>query len=87
MTPNTHVQSLDIVQNELKRLHAIPGNTWRRIAAMDAYSGIPPGTLCSIAKGRNPKKPEYRRILGLSKIVEINGKRYTLSEVGESGEL
>jgi len=73
--------ALDIARDKIKRLRSIPGNTWRRIAALDAYRGIPPGTLCSIAKGRNPKNPEYRRILGLPLVIEIDGKKYELKEV------
>jgi len=81
MTIDIACPALDIVQDELKRLHAIPGHTWRVIAALDAYRGIPAGSLCSIAKGRDPKNPEYRRILGLPLMIEIGGRRYELTEV------
>jgi hypothetical protein len=65
------VQMMDIIQDELKRLHDTQGLSWRKIAALDAYSGIPAGTLCSIAKnGREPKNKKYRDILGLSEIIE-----------------
>ncbi len=60
------VQTLDTVRHELKRLNMIDRVSWRKIAAMDAYEGIPPGSLCSYAKGRIPKNNEHRRILGLS---------------------
>ena len=59
------VQSLDIVQVRLNRLHGADGLAWRTIAARPEYVGIPPGTLSAIAGGRDPKKEEHRRILGL----------------------
>jgi hypothetical protein len=45
------------------------GYTWREIANLDDFKGIPPGTLCAIFNGREPKKPEHRRILGLPEII------------------
>lgn len=69
------VQSLDMARERLSRLHDIGGLSWRKIAALDEYKGIPPGTLCAIAKGREPKNNEHRRILGLSEIIEIEVKR------------
>ena len=73
---------VDAIRSRLNALHAIPDNTWRRIALMDAYKGIPPGTLCSYANGRPITNNEHRRILGLSQIVEINGKKFEFTEVG-----
>jgi hypothetical protein len=69
------VQSLDMVQERLNCLHEIGGLSWRRIAALEEYEGIPPGTLNAIAKGREPKKLEHRKILGLPEIIEIEVKR------------
>ncbi len=37
--------------------------TWRAIAAH--FDGVPAGTLCAIAKGRDPKSPAIRAALGL----------------------
>lgn len=37
--------------------------TWRQIAAH--FDGVPAGTLCAIAKGRDPKSPAIRAALGL----------------------
>ena len=45
------VTTRDIVRERLKSLHDTSGLTWREIAARDEYGGIPPGTLCAIAKG------------------------------------
>jgi len=56
--------------------------TWRQIANLDGYKGVPAGTLCSVAQGRIIKNPAHRRILGLSQIVEIGGKKYELTEIG-----
>lgn len=67
-------QSLEKHQARLKALRR-SGLFWRHIAELDAYRGIPPGTLSAIAKGREPKKKEHRAILGLSEIITIQVKR------------
>jgi len=81
MTRNVPCPALDIVQDRLKWLHDTWHRPWREIAALDEYKGIPAGSLCSIAKGRDPTNPEYRRILGLPLMIEIGGKKYELTEV------
>lgn len=78
--PGRAVQSLDTVRERLNHLHDTVGLSWRKIAALDEFTnkdgvGIPPGTLCAIAKGREPKKNEHRRILGLREIIEIKVRR------------
>jgi len=75
------VQGQDIIRERLNRLHDIDGLSWRRIALLDAYSGIPAGSLCSYARGRTVKNLEHRRIFGLPLIIEIDGRRYELTEV------
>jgi len=58
------VKNPDTVRSELLRLNVDARMTWREIAALEQYSSIPPGTLCSIAKGASiPKK--YRKQLGV----------------------
>jgi len=57
------VQSLDMVQEELNRLHLVEHLSWRKIASLEPFLGIPAGTLCAIAKGREPRDSEHRRIL------------------------
>jgi hypothetical protein len=59
------VQLLDTIQARLNRLHDSGSLSWRKIAALPDYQGIPAGTLCAIAKGREPKKKEHRKMLGL----------------------
>jgi hypothetical protein len=59
------VQTLDTIRNRLKELNRARGYSWRKIAEMEAYKGIPPGSLCSYSKGREPKNEKHRRILGL----------------------
>jgi hypothetical protein len=59
------VQQLDTVVTELNRLHDSHALSWRKISALPKYQGIPAGTLCAIAKGREPKKNKHRLILGL----------------------
>ena len=81
MVQNPSRPAVDIVRDRLNELHSIEGNTWRKIALLDEYRGIPPGSLCSYAKGRPITNPKHRRILGLSQIVEINGKTYELTEI------
>jgi hypothetical protein len=47
------------------------GMSWRQIAALPEFEGIPAGTLCSIAKGDfEPRANEVRRRLGLTEIVQ-----------------
>lgn len=58
------VRNPDTVRSELLRLNMDDAMTWREIATLEPYSSIPPGTLCSIAKGASiPKK--YRKQLGV----------------------
>lgn len=64
------------------RLQQLNDNfTWREIAALDEYKGIPAGTLCSYARGRPIRNSTHRHILGLPQILKINGKTYELTEV------
>ena len=70
MTSYTDVQHSDIVQVRLNRLNKVDGLSWRKIAAMDEYKGIPPGSLCAYAKGRIPKDNERRRRLGFPEIIK-----------------
>ena len=57
------VQSLDMARNELRGIYA-EYKSWRRVA-IEYGSKIPAGTLCAIAKGREPKKAIHRAALGL----------------------
>lgn len=59
------VQPLDTIISELNHLHDSQNLSWRKIAARSEFRGIPAGTLCSIAKGREPKKRKHRMILKL----------------------
>lgn len=56
------VQTLDKLQARLIAARAT-GMTWRDIAAH--FQPVPAGTLCAIAKGRDPKSPAIRAALGL----------------------
>jgi len=52
------------VQTEIGKYR--PGKTWREIAALPCFQGVPAATLCAIYKhGRVPHNPAYLRILGL----------------------
>jgi hypothetical protein len=56
------VQTLDKARDEIIRLRGT-GMTFRAMSPL--FGGIPAGTLCAIAKGREPKKPAIRAALGL----------------------
>ncbi|MCJ7831381.1 MAG: hypothetical protein MUP86_02530 [Dehalococcoidia bacterium] len=56
------VQTLDAIRDELNARHS-PDMPWRALSPL--YGGVPAGTLCAIAKGRNPKKHAIRAALGL----------------------
>lgn len=58
----TSVQTLDKLRARLISARAT-GMHWRAIA--EFFPGVPAGTLCAIAKGRDPKSPAIRRALGL----------------------
>lgn len=59
-------QNSDTLRDELNHLHGTPGTTWRDIARLPQYSGIPAGTLCAIAKtGYIP--PKWHKKLGIRK--------------------
>ena len=55
----------DMHRRHLLRLHDKKGMTWRKIAKMKEYRGIPAGTLCSISKGYWPKDLTVLRKLGI----------------------
>lgn len=65
VSPYTVSSKLDKLQERLLYLRTQKRLKWREIADLPEYRGVPPGTLCSIMKGRNPKKHETRHILGL----------------------
>jgi hypothetical protein len=61
------VRTSDIVSKRLAELKDTSGLTFRQMAALDEFHGIPPGTLCAIYKGAEvPRK--WRRRLGLPEI-------------------
>ncbi len=69
MSPSTtlNVQTLDMLLKHLETLRN-KDMSWRDIVKKH-YPGVPPGTLCSIYKGRVIKKPEIRKRLGLPQLV------------------
>lgn len=60
--PGMPVQTLDKLKARLVSARAT-GMHWRQIA--EFFPGVPAGTLCAIAKGRDPKSPAIRAALGL----------------------
>ncbi len=66
MASDTHLTRL---RAKLNAQHD-KGEKWRDIASLPEFKGIPPGTLCSIAKGNyEPQDNEIRKTLGLPIIV------------------
>ena len=81
------VTTCDMIVERLKVLHSTSGLSWRSIANLDEYRGIPPGTLNRIAKhGYIPYKWHYQFGLpGTERITEIAGVIVVpLSQVGAS---
>jgi len=69
------VRTRDTLAAELCALHG-SGMTWRQIAALARFCGVPAGTLCAIAKGYEPKSPDLRAKLGLpptATVVSVDG--------------
>lgn len=65
MTANGRVRTMDTIKSRLDYLHGTLDMSWREIADTGEFSGIAPGTLCSIANGREPKSAHLRHALGL----------------------
>lgn len=61
MTKRNRVQTLDKARHALLEAHKSLG-TWRAVALK---FGIPAGTACAVAKGREPKSAAIRKALGL----------------------
>ena len=59
------------VRAALNDLHEKHKMNWREIALLDQFDGIPAGTLCAVAKGRDPKKASIRAALGLPPLAKI----------------
>jgi len=57
------------VRKALKNLHDDKGMSWREIASIKQYEGIPAGTLCSIYND-DPIPKVHKQKLGLSKKPE-----------------
>ena len=60
------VRTSDSIPDQLKFLNLVQHMSWREIAKLPEFQGIPAGTLCSISKGFEPKNPKVRVQLGLS---------------------
>ncbi|MCC6192078.1 MAG: hypothetical protein IT318_23865 [Anaerolineales bacterium] len=69
MTQTGPVQQLDAIRRDLLAKHDRQGLSWRKIAKRH-YPGVPAGTLCAIAKGREPKKISVRLALGLPALAD-----------------
>ncbi len=63
------VQQLDALRRDLARKHDRQHLSWREIARR-YFPAVPPGTLCAVAKGREPKKIAVRLALGLPAVAD-----------------
>ena len=64
------VKNSDTVSAEIIELHDTYGLSFRQIAALPSWRGIPAGTICSIYNGeRVPNK--HRRKLGMPRLVKV----------------
>jgi hypothetical protein len=65
------------MRERLNKLHNEEELSWRKIAQMEEYKGIPAGSLCSYAGGWEPKTEKARRMFGLKvteMIPQVRGK-------------
>ena len=65
------------MRERLNKLHNEDGLSWRKIAQMPEFKGIPAGSLCSYAGGWEPKTERARRRFGLQTTVMIPQVRGT----------
>jgi hypothetical protein len=79
--PTIRVTNCDTVKDDLEYVHALLGWSWRKMTLTGPYSGIPAGTLCSIAKtSKVPKKWRERRglpALAPAPVCPIHGVVHT----------
>ena len=69
ISTGTPTSTLDIVRGRLNYFRDL-GMSWRQIANLDEYKGIPFGTLDSIAHGLEPKR-KHRQQLGLPPVSDV----------------
>jgi len=61
--------SCDIIREQLNELHDRYGLSWRKIANVGQYRGIPAGTLCAIAKGTKEIPDKFKARFGI--LIEV----------------
>ena len=60
------------MRERLNKLHNEDKLSWRKIAQMDEYKGIPAGSLCSYASGTwEPKTERSRRMFNLPTVEVV----------------
>jgi hypothetical protein len=67
----TSVVTYDTLKKRLNYLHGIDKVSYRKIALLDEFYGVPAGTLCDMAKGKEPRSPHLRARLGLPALVSL----------------
>ena len=59
------------MRERLNKLHNEDKLSWRKIAKMEEYKGIPAGSLCSYAGGWEPKTERVRRMFNLPVVKAV----------------
>jgi hypothetical protein len=59
------------MRERLNKLHNEDELSWRKIAKMEEYKGIPAGSLCSYAGGWEPKTEKARRMFNLPVVKAV----------------
>jgi hypothetical protein len=59
------------MRERLNKLHNEEELSWRKIAQMEEYKGIPAGSLCSYAGGWEPKTEKARRMFNLPVVKAV----------------
>jgi len=72
------------MRKRLNKLHDEDKLSWRKIAEMDEFKGIPAGSLCSYAAGWEPRTEKARRQFGLDTLELIPQTRDKLGRFKKS---
>ena len=73
------------MRERLNKLHDEENLSWRKIAQMDEYKGIPAGSLCSFAGGWEPRTDETRKKFGLPTVEMIPQVRNSSGRFSKRG--
>lgn len=69
--PDTDLTNCDPAQGALIELHDTYGLSFETISTMEPFTGIPPGTLCSVYHGERRIPNKYCKQVGIPRIVKV----------------